>query len=78
MRDGIRESVSPRQGWATQWQEGDPPHPDKMEKGALVCVADVGDWSWRGEAMKGIQGAVREANIGIWDSQHGSAEREWL
>lgn len=48
-----------------------------MGKGALVCVAEVGD-CWRGEAMKGIQGAVREANIGIWDSQHGGPAREWL
>lgn len=56
---------------------GGPPHPDKMGMGALVCVAEVGD-CWRGKAMKGIQGEVREANFGIWDSQHGGPAREWL
>lgn len=42
-----------------------------------VCVAEVGD-CWRGKAMKGIQGEVREANFGIWNSKHGSPAREWL
>lgn len=57
MGEGIQELVSPRKRWDSQ--------DDKMGRGALVCVAEVGVVGEAEAEQEGIQGrSVRQTHHG--------------